>query len=59
MPTMNMTIHTVFCGECGGWVEPEFESIVPHEGFIKCGCGTILLTVGMVEEFPKEEKSDG
>lgn len=49
-----MTVHTVFCGECGGWVQPEIEHIVPYEFFIKCDCGEILLMVRTVEPRPIE-----
>lgn len=45
-----MTIHSVFCGECGGWEVPRFEQITMHEGRIACtSCGMGLLLVRTVE----------
>jgi len=42
----SMTIHTVFCDECGGWEAPIFEQIVAHEGHIRCkACGYSILLV--------------
>lgn len=31
-----MSIHTVFCPDCGGWVQARFDQICPHEGHIRC-----------------------
>jgi hypothetical protein len=46
-----MTIHTLFCSDCGGWESPIFQQINKHEGFIVCGtCGLIIVLVQTVEE---------
>lgn len=46
-----MTIHTLFCPDCGGWESPFFQQITKHEGHIMCGtCGEFLLLVQTVEE---------
>lgn len=45
-----MTLHTVFCKECGGWEVPRFDQVSDHEGHIRCdNCGAFLLLVQTVE----------
>lgn len=47
---LRLTIHSVFCGTCGGWAEPESEKLGPHHTYITCfKCGDDLLRVGLVE----------
>lgn len=45
------TVHTVLCGECGGWVTPKIVPVVPHESQLECQiCGTLLATFRTVED---------
>lgn len=45
-----MTIHTVFCGDCGGWETPRFDQITAHEGHICCNtCDEIIALVRTIE----------
>lgn len=46
-----MTIHTLFCNDCGGWEPPVFHQADKHVGFLVCGtCGLVLVLVRTVEE---------
>lgn len=46
----SLTIHSLFCGDCGGWERPVFHQICAHEGHISCAtCDTPLLLVRTVE----------
>lgn len=39
-----MTVHEVFCPDCGGWEPPRFEQITAHEGHIRCEtCGEFII----------------
>lgn len=51
-----MTIHSVFCADCGGWEKPRFVQITEHEGHICCDtCDEIIALVRTVEAEVKNE----
>lgn len=52
-----MTIHSVFCGDCGGWETPRYSPINAHEGHIFCDtCDEIIALVRTVESLINNEK---
>lgn len=53
---MVMTIHSVFCADCGGWEKPRFVQITEHEGHLCCDtCDEIIALVRTVEAEVKNE----